>query len=97
MLYAEPKKTHNSFKTLFYMFDGESLSDTINRILHVLGPLAQSVASPTTDPRVVSLIPARSHTFMEIDREIICKAILLLPLIQEGLLSVTSESMCTKD
>ena len=50
----------------------------------------------TADPGVGSLIPARSHTFMEIDREIISTVILLLLLIQEGLLSVTSESMCTK-
>ena len=31
----------------------------------------QSVASPTADLRVASLILARSHTFMEIDHEII--------------------------
>ena len=30
-----------------------------------------SVASPTADPGVVSLIPARSHTLVEIDGEII--------------------------
>ena len=40
--------------------------------------------------------PARSHTFVEIGREIISTVILLLPLIEEGLLSVTSERMCTK-
>ena len=31
----------------------------------------------TADPGVASLIPALSHTFMEIDREIISTAILL--------------------
>ena len=37
------------------------------------------------------------HTpFVEIDREIISMVILLLPLIKEGLLSVTNESMWTK-
>ena len=50
----------------------------------------------TADPGVVSLIPARSHTFVEIDPEMI----ILLPsaewIIQEGSLSVKSESMCTK-
>ena len=51
------------------------------------GSVGQSVTSP---------IPVRSHTFMEIDCEIISTAILILPLIQEGLLSVTSESMCMK-
>ena len=59
-------------------------------------PVAQSVASVTVDPGVASLIPAWSHTFVEIDHEIISTVILLLPLIQEGLLSVTSECMCTK-
>ena len=51
----------------------------------------QSVISQTGDPGVTSLSPARSHTFMETDHEIISKVILLLPLIQEGLLSVTSK------
>ena len=47
------------------------------------GRLAQSVmglatnASLTADPRVASLIPARSHTFVEIDNEIISTVILL--------------------
>ena len=64
-----------------------------------LGPLVQFVGSLTADQGVVSSIPARSHTFMEIDREIISTVILILPLIQEGLLSVmsvTSKSMCMK-
>ena len=37
-------------------------------------------------------ILARSHTFM--DHEIISTVILLLLLVQAGLLSITSESMC---
>ena len=47
------------------------------------GCIAQSVtclsrdASLTADPGVVSLIPARSHTFMEIYHEIISTVILL--------------------
>ena len=49
----------------------------------------------TADPGFPSLVPARSHTFIEIDHEIISTVILLLPVIQEGLLSVTRESMCT--
>ena len=40
-------------------------------IFSLPGPVVQSVASPTADPGVMSLIPARSHTFMEIDHEII--------------------------
>ena len=40
--------------------------------------------------------PGLSHTFVEIDHEIISMVILLLPLTREELLSVTNESMCTK-
>ena len=44
-----------------------------------LGRVVQSVtdASVTADPRVASLIPAQSHTFVEIDYEIISTVILL--------------------
>ena len=48
-----------------------------------LGRVAQSVtclvtdAKLTADPGVASSIPARSHTFVEIDHEIISTAILL--------------------
>ena len=58
--------------------------------------LGSSVAGPIADPGVMSSIPALPHTFMKIDHEIFSMVILLLPLIQEGLLSVTSESMCTE-
>ena len=44
---------------------------------------------------VASSIPAGSHTFVEIDHEIISTVILLPSADSEGLLSVTSESMCT--
>ena len=44
-----------------------------------VGPdLDQKHLSLTADPGVASLIPARSHTFVEIDHEIISTAILLL-------------------
>ena len=58
------------------------------------GRVAQSVmclptdACLTADPRVASSIPVRSHTFVEIDHEII-STVILLPS------AVTSESMCT--
>ena len=56
-----------------------------------------SAISRFADPGVVSSIPAQSHTFIDIDHEIISMVILLLLLnIQEGLLSVTSKSMCAK-
>ena len=60
------------------------------------GLIGQSLERPTADPEDASLIQARSHTFVELDHKIISTVILLLPLIQEGLLSATSESMCTK-
>ena len=78
--------------------------------------VAQSVtclatdASLTADPGVASSIPARSHTFVEIDHEIISTVILLpsaesfkqgccqlqAKVCARSMLSVTSESMCTK-
>ena len=60
------------------------------------GPIMQSVASLTADPRVVSSIPVWSHTLVEIAYEIVSTVILLLPLIHECFLSVTSKTMCTK-
>ena len=57
-------------------------------------------ASLTADPGVASSIPARSHTFVEIDHEIISTVILLpsAESFKKGCcqLQVTSESMCTK-
>ena len=53
----------------------------------VLGHVAQSVtclatdASLTADSGVTSSIPARSHTFVEIDHEII-SAVILLPSVE---------------
>ena len=43
-------------------------SDTLS---YLPGPVAQVIASPTADPGVMSLIPSLSHTFLEIDHEII--------------------------
>ena len=59
-----------------------------------MGPIAQLVASPSADRGIASLIQALSHTFVEIDHEIISKVILLFLLIQEGLLSVCAQNMC---
>ena len=42
-----------------------------------MGCIAQSVTCLTADPGVMGLIPTQSHTFMEIDQEIISTAILL--------------------
>ena len=63
---------------------------------YLLGPVAESVASLIADPGVVRSIPAQSHTLVKIDHEMISTVILLFPLIQEGLLSVTRERLFTK-
>ena len=55
-----------------------------------------SVTSLIAGPGVTSLIQAWSHTLMEIDHEIILRPFSSLPLIQKGLLPVTSERMYTK-
>ena len=62
-----------------------------------LYPSAWPCSCTTEDPRVVSSVTAKSHTFVEVGHEIISTAIRLLLLIQEGLLSVTTECMCTKN
>ena len=72
-----------------------------------MGRVAQSVTCLATDvclnadPGVASSIPARYHTFVEIDHEIISTVILLLPLIYSRRVVVSykyvqvCESMCT--
>ena len=55
------------------------------------GPFAHLVESLIADSGVGS-----AHTFMESYHEIFSTVILLLPLIKEGLLSVTSRSMCNE-
>ena len=70
-------------------------------LLSICGRIGQSVMCLTTDAYltadpgqgVLSSILAWSHTLEETDHEII-SMVILLP--QEGLLSVTSECMCTK-
>ena len=58
-------------------------------------PIIKSlVDSPIAERRVLSSIPARSHTFVEIGHETLSTVILLLSLVQleEGLVPVTNES-----
>ena len=52
-------------------------------------------AGPGNSVRVAGLI-LRQHSFVKIGHEIISTAILSLPLIQVGQLSVTGKRMCTK-
>ena len=76
MCFPSFKSCHR--KHLFYCFK-------INKLPAYLYPtMTQSVASLVADPWVVSLIPAQSHTFVEIDHEIFSTVILLLLLIQKG-------------
>ena len=61
----------------------ENLYQTLCGMQCIEKSVAQSVtclakyACPTADPGVTKLIPARSHTFMEIDHEIISTVIFL--------------------
>ena len=82
------------YSTLFLPIHFQKTADLLNQVLYwmkydqiIPSRVAQSVtclatdASLTADPGVASSIPARSHTFVEIDHEIISTVILLLPLI----------------
>ena len=85
-----PKKIRSSWKCKNAIFK------YMIQLNFTLGAVEQSVGSPTADPCVASSILSRSYTVVEIDHEIIIAVILLLLLTQEGLISVTSESICTK-
>ena len=61
----------------------------------MLGCIAQSAVHLTEKPEVACSIPGRAIYFRGNDHEIFSMIILPLPLIQEGQLSVTGESMCT--
>ena len=56
---------------------GGTLNTNSPTCLH-RGCVAQSVKCLTADPGGASSIPVRSHTFVEIDREIISMAILIV-------------------
>ena len=60
--------------------------------MYILECIAPSLTCLTAVQGVASSIPAQSHPFVEIDYEIISSVL----LIQEELLSVTSESLWTK-
>ena len=62
---------------MFYSAEPYLTSDQGLHCLLVPGHVAQLVTCLTADPGVMSSIPARSHTFVAIDHEIISKAILL--------------------
>ena len=60
--------------------------------------MAQSDVCLTGDQEAVGSTPPSGlqHSFVEIDHEIFSTVILPLPQIQEVLLSVSGERMCTK-
>ena len=68
----------------------------VRGVIYFVISLAQSGASLTANQGSLVRVPVRPHTFMEIYHEIISMVILLLPLIQEGQMSVSGESVCTK-
>ena len=71
-----------NLKQIFYVLNSTN-HQKMNYTSYIPGRVAQSVtclatdASLTADPGVASSIPARSHTFVEIDHEIISTVILL--------------------
>ena len=98
--YIFRKKKYLSAHMITVLISYPPKSVLLSIYFHVFipGRVAQSVtclatdACLTADPGVPSSIPARYHTFVEIDHEII-STVILLP--SADLLSVTSESMCT--
>ena len=77
------KNTFSVLKSLDIGHDGGIAGPDLGPNSFVPGRVAQSVtglatdACLTADPGVASSIPARSHTFVEIDHEIISTVILL--------------------
>ena len=67
------------------------------------GRVVQSVtclatyACLTADPGVASSIPVRSHTFVEIDHEMISTVILPLPLIHSRMVVVSYKQKCVHE
>ena len=59
-------------------------------------PVAKAALNQIGDPGVVCSITVRPNTFVEIDHEIFSRIMLHLLRIQERLLSLTNESMCTE-
>ena len=84
MLKTSPFRQEQSQHFIFMAAQCASVSQYVLKIWRILpGRVAQSVtclatdACLTADPGVASSIPARSHTFVEIDHEIISTVILL--------------------
>ena len=72
---------HFSILTLFPLFMAIVVTSAYTLLKPILQTIWATDACLTADPGVASSIPARYHTFVEIDHEIISTVILLLPLI----------------
>ena len=59
---------------------GESCQDYSTGPRSTVGNLSETDASLTADPGVTSLIPSRSHTFVEIDHSKFLRSLFALPL-----------------
>ena len=71
---------HDNFSSFCHLLISKSTFFEPGRVVQSVTCLATD-ACLSADPGVASSIPARSHTFVEIDHEIISTVILLLPLI----------------
>ena len=74
--------------TFVFKFKVKLLKKLPGRVAQLVTCLATD-ACLTADPGVASLIPAQSHTFVEIDHKIISTVILLLPLIYSRRVAVS--------
>ena len=86
---------HSTVVQLIDIFHNICQTFILGHVAHCITCLAAD-RYLTVDRGIASSIPARSHTLVEIYSEIILWPFSSLPLIQEALLSVTNESMCTK-
>ena len=61
---------------LMYVYLFHSYAFLLDRVAQSVKCLTADLVRLTADPGVASFIPARFHTFVEIDHEIICTVIL---------------------
>ena len=65
-------------------------------LLSKLGLVVKSLMPPTEESEIPGSIPGPAYTFIEIDHDFFSTVVYPLPMIQEGLFTVTGESMGTK-
>ena len=91
------KKKNQCLNTLYSLLSGAVYIDRSSVIICLVVSVAQLDVPSDWRPGGRGFNPGRGrqHPFGEIDHEIFSTAILSLPLIQEGQLSVSGERMCT--